>query len=155
MVRTPAAVAADMNEGIVVIGDTDDAALVAQDAEVVVVPDEDDDTPKLPKHAKVQEDGSVILPLLFPRTLKTTNVAGGVVKETDYDELHMHRLNGADMRAVQAAGDGKRGVVAIARSARMREGIMGVLFDKMDGADTLAASEVVGFFLHSGRPTGR
>jgi hypothetical protein len=146
MSRAPKAANAD--EAVHVIGDAGFAA--AGDPDVAVVPDEGDDTQKLPKHAVLQEDGSVILPLKFPRTLKTTNTAGGTVQETLYEQLHMHRLTGADMRAATAASAEKRVVVSIARSARIREGFMSLLYDKMDASDALAAAEVFAFFLNSG-----
>lgn len=139
-------------DDVIVIGDV--GPDLAEAADVVVVSDQDGDEPKLPKHARVQEDGTVLLPLHFPQTLKTTPRAGGVVREDLFEELHLHRLTGADMRAISATAEGKRGVVALARSARVREGIMTVLYDKLDGADAVAAGEVVGFFLNSGRTTG-
>ncbi len=137
---------------VTVIGDIEELAALG---DVVVVPEEGSDEAKLPKHAVMQEDGSVILPLRFPVALKYTSHAGGSPKEELYEQLHMKRLTGADMRAVSSAADGKRAVVAIARSCGIREGIMAVLYDKMDGADALAAGEVLGFFLNSGRATGR
>jgi hypothetical protein len=86
-------------------------------------------------------------------TLRTR--AAGDVREEHYEELHFHRLTGGDMRAIAAAEPGSRGVVAIARSARVREGLMQRLYDRMDGADAIAASQVVAHFLGTGQTTGR
>jgi hypothetical protein len=109
----------------------------------------------LPAHARRNADGSVTLPLNFPVTLRFRKGSSGEVREEVFEELTMHRLTGADMRAIMAADRGHGVVVSIARSARMNEGKMSALFDKMDGVDANAAGQVVGFFLGSGRTTGR
>ena len=110
---------------------------------------------ELPKHAIRNADGSVLLPLLYPVTLRFKKGSSGEVREEQFDELVMHRLTGADMRAITSGSAGTVIVIGIARSARINEGKMSALFDKMDGADANAAAQVVSFFLGSGRPTGR
>ena len=110
---------------------------------------------ELPAHAQRQPDGSIILPLLYPVALNFRNGAGETVKEEVFEQLHMHRMTGADMRAITSTGAGSRIVVSIARSARINEGKMGPLFDRMDAADVNAAGQVVSFFLDGGGKTGR
>jgi len=121
--------------------------------EVETLPEEGE--APLPQGALAQADGSVILRLRYPVVLKYKQGAAGDVREEHYEELHFHRLTGGDMRAVASAEAGSRGVVAIARSARVREGLMQRLYDRMDGADAIAASQVVAHFLGTGQTTGR
>ena len=133
---------------VVVIGDT----TVAEDELVAV---EEDAAPELPKRAALQPDGSVMLTFRFPRMVKRSAGNGAAVREETFEQLHMHRLNGADMRAISTAVEGSRAVVAIAKSSRLHEAVIKVLYDKLDAADANAASEVVGYFLDTGRKTGR
>ena len=109
----------------------------------------------LPSHAVRNADGSVTLPLFYPVTLRFKKGTAGEIREEVFEQLVLHRLTGADMRAITAAERGSMTVVSIARSARLNEGKMNALFDRMDGADVSAAGQVVGFFLSGGRPTGR
>lgn len=109
----------------------------------------------LPKRAQIQADGSVILTLLYAVTLRYRNPGMQTVTEDTYSELHFHRLTGADMRIITSTPEEDRSVIAIARSALVKTGLMHRLFDKMDAADVVAAGAVVGFFLGSGRTTGR
>jgi hypothetical protein len=127
---------------------------LASEAEDVPIIPENGALVDLPDRAKRQDDGSYILPLLYPVTLKYRNSAGDVMKEEVFDSMHLRRLNGADLKAVSAAG-ASSSQVAIARSARVNEGKFGKLFEMMDGEDIAAAGEIVNFFLTSGRKTGR
>lgn len=137
---------------VIDLGEVTSAAPVDPD---VVTLDEAGDSDDLPRHAVRQADGSFHLPLMFPVTLKFRNGAGETVREESFDHLHLHRMTGADMRAISAASAGSRIVVSIARSARMSEGKMGPLFDRMDAADANAAGQVVGFLVSAGGKTGR
>lgn len=125
----------------------------AVDQDVVDI--EADDGQGLPKHAVVQQDGSVLLPLMAPVTLRFRKGAAGEVREEAFAELHMHRLLGADMRAISAASKEAQASVALARSARMPEAKFSALFDRMDAADVAAAARVLDHFLGSGPKTGR
>ncbi|MBN9232772.1 MULTISPECIES: hypothetical protein [Phyllobacteriaceae] len=121
------------------------------DADVV---DEDiDPLDRLPPHAKKNQDGSVTLPLKFPRDLQIRK--NGKVRTDRYERLVFHRLNGADQRAIAAAKEDDMSVVAFARSTRISQAIMNALFDKMDGADIAAGGQVLNSFFATGRTTGR
>jgi hypothetical protein len=109
----------------------------------------------LPRGAVRQDDGSVIYTLRHRCVLKYRRPSDGVVREEPITALHLHRLTGADMRAIAAAKDDATVVVAIARSARMNEARMALIFDRMDGEDAAAAGEVVSGSLGTGRTTGR
>lgn len=132
----------------------DDLSGPASDDGVVTL---DDAAPadKLPQGAVRQGDGSVVYALLHPVTLRYRGTAGGAVTEETLDRLHLHRLNGRDMRAVMAAKDDAAVMVACARAARMNEARWAAWFDRMDGADAAAIGTVVAGFLERGRPTGR
>ena len=132
--------------------DLDEAAPADPAVELV---SEDDNSGGLPRGAVRLADGSVKLPLRYPVTLVYKTGADAPTKTEEYAELRFHRLLGADMRAIAAAGEDSRAIVAIARSARMREGLMHRLYDRMDGADIKAAGDVVFHFLGGGRPSGR
>lgn len=133
--------------------DLDEAAAAAVvDDGVVTIADGDE---ALPKGAKLLADGSVELTLEYPVVLRTREAKSGQIAEQVYDKLVMHRLTGADMRAIGAASDDTRALVAVGKSARIRDSLVRHVFDRMDGADARAASEVVGYFLDSGRKTGR
>lgn len=127
----------------------------APEKAVPVLREEGTDEATLPDHASLNDDGSVTLPLLFPVTLEFRKGSTGDVLTEQYDEFTMHRLNGADLRAISAAGAGSMAEAAIGRSARISAARMKLLFDRMDGADVNAAGQVVGFFMSSGRRTGR
>ena len=116
---------------------------------------EDGAGPDLPKGAVRQPDGSVKLKLAYPCTITYRRQSDQSKREEALEELHMHRLTGADMRAITAASSDKMTVVAIARSARMNEAKLGLFFDRMDAEDAAAAMEVVSGFLGTGRKTGR
>ncbi|WP_229678085.1 transglycosylase SLT domain-containing protein, partial [Caldovatus sediminis] len=68
------------------------------------------------------------------------------VREERIERLVLHRLTGADLRAVAAASEANRTVVAIARSARIPEGKFDAIFDRMDAADLDAAARVLEHF---------
>ena len=116
---------------------------------------EDGTAVALPQGAVRQDDGSVLYTLQYPCIIKFRRQSDGATREESLTELHLHRLTGADMRAITAASTDKMTVVAIARSARMNEAKMGLFFDKMDGEDATAAGEIVSSFLGTGRKSGR
>lgn len=144
--------------GDVIIEIEEGGALAAQAAPVAdpdVVDIEADDGTGLPKHAVPQKDGSVLLPLHAPVALRFRKGAEGEVREETFAEMRMHRLVGADMRAISAASREAQPSVALARSARMPEAKFSALFDRMDAADVAAAARVLDHFLASGPKTGR
>ena len=110
---------------------------------------------KLPPNATLQANGSVELMLDYPVVLKTRDPKTGTVTEERWEKFVMHRFTGSDMRAIQAASNETRGQVAIARSAKISDMLARHVWDRMDGADIAAASEVAAYFLESGRRTGR
>jgi hypothetical protein len=115
----------------------------------------DDGAEPLPAGAELQADGSVILRLRHPVTIKYRQPGAQAVQEDVFEDMHFHRLTGADMRAMAQAAADDRIVLLIAKSSRTRPQLMHLLYDRMDAADVTAASLVVGFFLGSGRKTGR
>lgn len=128
-------------------GEPGDGADVVEPAE-----GEADDTEGLPKHAVTLPDGRVRLPLLHPVTLRIKR--GDQVREERFEAITFRRLTGADMRAISAAGkDGS--IVTLQRSSDIAALKFDRLFDRMDGADVFAATQVVGFFLKPGPKTGR
>jgi len=140
----------------------------ARSVDVVIIPEEGDAVAvtgapilradgeaDLPKRAVRMSDGSIKLAFRDPVKLIYRTSADAPDKVDVYTELHFHRLKGPDMRAIQAASRESQSTVAIARSARMREGLMNLLLDSpsMDAEDITAAGEVVALFLGSGRKT--
>lgn len=130
------------------------AAAAPAEADVVELPEGEGaaDAPRLPRQAVLLPDGRVKLPLRYPVTLRMRQA--GQVREESYAELEMHRLTGADLRAIIAAGD-NAGPTALSRTTRIPLARCQVLYDRMDAADVMAAVEVVGFFMPAGRTTGR
>jgi hypothetical protein len=143
-------------EGVVVELDEEGvpAAAAVVDPDVVEI-GEDDGAQGLPKHAELRPDGSVHLPLKMPVTLRYRHGASGATREETLAALHMHRLTGADMRAISAASKDAMAAVAIARSARMAEAKFSAIYDRMDGADIGFAARVLEHFLGNGPTTGR
>lgn len=134
--------------------DEDAPAAIATSAEDVVDEDADlDPADRLPKHAVRNGDGSVTLPLKFPRKLTTKK--NGKVSEKSFEQLLFHRLTGADQRAIAAVSDEMQSVVAFARSTRLNQAVMNALWDKMDASDINAGGQVISNFFASGRMTGR
>ncbi len=127
-------------------------APVDHGSDVVVVPVESGDT-GLPANATLQEDGSVVLTLRYPITMRWRREGTDQVREERRASLQMYRLNGAAMRAIMSAGQGHTVTVGIAKSCRMAQALFDRLFDMMDGADAQAAAQVLNFFLSNGTPT--
>lgn len=125
------------------------------DADVVELREDGDDGQGLPKHAVRRSDGSVALPLRHPVVLRWRKTGTAEVREERIERLVLHRLTGADLRAVAAASGASQMVVSIARSARVPEGKFGAIFDRMDAADLDAAGRVLEHFFGGGRKTGR
>ncbi|MBB2685139.1 UNVERIFIED_ORG: hypothetical protein GGD47_002727 [Rhizobium etli] len=107
---------------------------------------------RLPEDAVRNSDGSVTLPLHYSVTLRTKK--DGAVKERVFAELIFHRLNGADQRAIAAAGDEHQIAVSFARSTRNNQAVMNALYDKMDLSDIARAGRVINFFVSNGPKTG-
>ena len=128
-------------------------ALAETDEDVVDEDAELDPADRLPKRAVRNSDGSVTLPLLYPRTVRRKK--NNQIREQRFDKLVFHRLTGADQRAIAAASDDMQAVVAFARSTRENQVVMNRLFDEMDAADIAAGGQVMNNFFASGRTTGK
>ena len=136
------------------------APVVAPSADPTVPTLREDDTAEedtLPAHAVLRGDGSVLVPWLYPdqAAIRYRKVSSEEVREERFPPLVMRRLTGADMRAIGAAEERDRAVVAIARSAKIQQGKMNLLYDALDAADAAALARVVSYFLGSGPQTGR
>lgn len=130
------------------------ALAAAADADLDDVVNEDvDEQDKLPKTAKINDDGTVTLPLVYPKTINSRK--DGKILQRQFDALTFHRLTGADQRAIGAASDQMSAVVAFSQSTKLNQAVMNALFDKMDMADITNASRVLTYFLTSGPKTGR
>jgi hypothetical protein len=141
-----------MDKDVLVIGD---ASLLEEQKSDVVTLVEGDAENALPKHARLNDDGTVTLPLFVPQTIKYTSSVGGQVKEDTFTEFTMRRFNGGDMEIIQGAGGAQAANVAVAISAGISRPLFKVLAKKMDGADLQAAGDVVIYFLKNGPRTGR
>jgi hypothetical protein len=110
--------------------------------------------PDFPENALAQGDGSFVLTLDYPVTLRFRDAAGAVTEEK-YPSLHLKRLNGKAQREIaQATGDDFRPQM-IASSTGMSLGRARLVHDAMDASDIAAALIVVRFFTTPGRKTGR
>jgi hypothetical protein len=125
------------------------------DEEGTAIVDEDADlSSSIPRRAVRNADGTITLPLRYPVTLAIRSSRAGVRTEK-YEALTFHRLTGADIRAVQSSSKDSQPIVMLAKSSRIRDAVMNVLFDKMDGGDIADASAVVDSFFGNGRTTGK
>lgn len=127
-----------------VVIDLDDAKADPAPALRTAEVDADDDT-ILPAGCEKNEDGSVTVPLLFPRTI--TIRSNGAVKEERWDRLTFHRLTGKDLNAVRSTSEENQSVVLFTRSTRLPSRIMTVLYEKLDGKDITRCGRVLGTFL--------
>jgi hypothetical protein len=147
----------DLDEDLeTVVAENQSVAIVDEggNSDTVVI-DEDggDEMDKLPKRAKVNDDGSVTLPLLEAVTITTKK--DGKVRDRVYETLTFHRLKGADIQAIANAGKEKDTVVTFGRSTRIMQAMMNAIFDKLDAADIVDGGKIINHFLNSGRKTGR
>ncbi len=131
----------------------EDAPIVLPGADPDIIDEDANPLDKLPAHAKKNADGSVTLPLIYPRSLTTRK--DGKLKERNFDELVFHRLVGADQRAIASTSDEMMSVVAFSRSTRINQAVMNALYDKMDAADIANAGRVLNHFLSSGPKIGK
>lgn len=133
----------------------------AADPAVAVIRDEGEDgaggdgDDDLPPHAVREDGGRVRLPLRFPCAVQYRRYGTDEVRRESLAALVFHPLTGADMRAISAQDRDEMAVFAVARSARLSPAKMRLFFDGMDARDANACTQVVGFFLAPGRPTGR
>jgi len=122
---------------------------VTSDIEGDDIIDEDlDPLDRLPKEAVRNLDGTVTLPLSEPVTLKTRK--NGNIRERVFKELTFHRLNGAGIRAINAAPNEHQTTVALAQSTKTSDAVMKALFDKMIDYDIGNSGRVINHFLASG-----
>jgi hypothetical protein len=108
-----------------------------------------------PENAKPSDegDGSYLLTLDYPKTLKFV-AAGGATKEERYDVLHLHRLTGKAQREISQASNTDFRPQMIASSTGMSLGRARLLHDVMDASDIAAVLAVIKFFTTPGRKTG-
>lgn len=97
----------------------------------------------LPDHAEETPDG-IKLPLRFPAP-----DGSGIV----HHELVFHRMNGADLKAIEMAKDLVL-PTRMARSTGLALKVARELFDAMDAADAYDANRVARFLSSNGRKTG-
>jgi hypothetical protein len=111
--------------------------------------------PEFPENATPSDDGdgSFILKLDYPKTLKF-KAADGSVKEERYASLHLRRLNGKAQREISQASTNDFRPQMIASSTGMTLGRARLLHDVMDASDIAAVLTVVKFFTTPGRKTG-
>lgn len=131
----------------------EDAAVSLAGDDSDIVDEDENPLDKLPAHAIKNLDGSVTLPLKFPKGLQVRK--NGNVRTDNFDSLTFHRLTGADQRAIASSSDEMMSIVAFARSTRVNQAVMNALFDKMDAADITAGGQVLNSFIRIGRTTGR
>ncbi len=140
-------------------GDTvivlDDPAPAAGAEPAVTIDDGSAAAAALPPGAELLAGGAVRLPLAYPVTISFRSARSREVSKETTAELVLHRLNGAAVRAIQAASEGNVIVVSLAQAMRLSEAKVGPLLDRMDAADLAAASDVIAGFLGNGRKTGR
>lgn len=148
-------IARDADPLVVDLVEEDAARPAAPAADDVVVLDESSFS-ALPERAAVQEDGSIRLPLLRLVTLAYRNNHSDQVRTEELAELHFRRMNGADIRAIEAASKGNSAImVTLARASRIPEAKFAKIFDRMDAADISDAGACVERFLANGRRAGR
>lgn len=129
------------------------SVVLEEEASVVVVDERAALGEPLPAAAVLNDDGSITLVLRKPVTVLRKTASGE--RSELIEQMTFHRLTGADMRAVAAVTDINAQIVLMARSARMREAVMGKIFDAMDAADVVDAGLCVERFFGTGRKTGR
>ena len=106
--------------------------------------------PDFPENAKAAGDGSYILTLDYPVTLKFA-AADGTLKTEDYKTLHLKRMTGATHRIIrEAPGDAFRAHVLMVL-AGLTLGRATLLEERMDPADTTAVLIIFRFFTTPGR----
>lgn len=140
---------------IVLIDEAATGAASTSPSDVATLREDGEAEDSLPPRAIEHRDGSIELPLLHPVMLKYRTKSSDVVREERVDGLVLHRLTGADMRAITAAAGDNQPVVALARSARIMPAKFGLIYDRMDGEDVNDAGQILGRFLGTGRKTGR
>jgi hypothetical protein len=124
------------------------------DTSELIIDENADDLPVLPKEAKLNDDGSVTLTLLYPRTLKFRSTTGKL-REEQHNELVFRRLSGADMNAISATSTASSPIVAFAQSTRMKPAIMKGLYSIMDASDIQNGAAIIEYFFGNGRKTGK
>jgi hypothetical protein len=110
---------------------------------------------ELPKRAVQNADGTVSLPLRFPRTLKVQRAGGETIREDRFEEIRLHRMTGADLAAIASVTGEAQMATAFTRATRLNPAIANRLFGKLDAADAADAGAVISFFMGAGGRTGR
>jgi hypothetical protein len=128
----------------------DAAAIPALDEEI-----DADESPAhgLPRGTRQGPNGTVILPLSAPVTIRTKK--DGKISEHVYHELTFRRFTGQDLRAIrQLTGDAQT-IEMFSRATSTQNARMSALYDRMDAADIRRAGEVIEYFFENGPTTGR
>jgi hypothetical protein len=137
-----------------VVVDLAEEAAPAPADDVLVLAEDGDAADKLPPTCTRQEDGSVLVTLTRPVTLRYRRSGSDTVREEVFATLTMRRLTGKQLR--QATADTKNSAFAAAAlSAGLPQPKFDAVFDAMDAADALDVLTVAGGFLGNGRTTGR
>ncbi len=142
----------DAGKTVETVVDLDRPVAIGGKVDSDVIDEDTNPLDRLPEDAVRNANGSVTLPLHYEVTLRTKK--DGAVKERVFAELIFHRLNGADQRAIAAAGSEHEIAVSFARSTRHNQAIMNALYDKMDLSDIARAGRVLNFFVSNGPKTG-
>ncbi len=137
-------------DNTVVVDLTEDAAPAAVDPNLVVIPAEGADDDALPDNAVMQDDGTILLTLNYPVSLKWKTQGSDAVREDKHTTLTFHRLTGADVTAMLNNGNQSNAMVGMARSCRLPSGRFKAIYDRMDGGDAIAAARCLSFFLSPG-----
>lgn len=129
----------------VVIAD-DNAAIMADQ----VVDETQDDVFVLPKNAHLNSDGTVTLTLRRAISVQIKDQSGHTRTDT-YDKLNFNYLTGGDLRAINSTSQDMQMVVTFARSTKIKQTVMNVLFDKLLAPDVNDGAEIISAFMNGGR----
>ncbi len=145
---------------IVVSDIVDEAALDEHDAALPALEETEETAkpapvlpPDFPANAKPVGDGSFILHLDYPVTIRRRKSDGSITEEV-HKTLHLHRLTGKNQREIRTASEDDIRPQMIASSAHIELGQARLLHDRMDASDIAAVMIVVRFFTTPGRRTG-
>ncbi len=106
-----------------------------------------------PENARPVGDGSYILKLDFPVTLRFKD-SDGAIKEEVYKELHLKRLTGAKQKEIQLAKPEDLRAQSLASSSGISLGRAMLLMDRMDSSEIAAVLIIIRFFTTPGRKIG-
>ena len=112
--------------------------------------EDEEELPALPKRAKWQPDGTVLL-TLRKSVVQTTEVPGGGHSEQTVSTLTFHPLTGAAMLRIQAVkGDGPRALMMMKESTKMGGFVGEAILKRLDARDYVAATVISSIFTNPG-----